>query len=103
MTVSIAERSLQYSVLGSGERRDLVIRIFAPFVVPAGTVKFEVDGTVAGCRWEFDGLPENVSDTDYGADSVQALQLAANIDGVLTSLRRKYDFYFPSGEPYFED
>lgn len=103
MTESIAERSLQYSGPGSNDRKDLVIRIFAPFIVPAGTVNFDVDGSVAGCCWEFDGLPETVSDTAYGADSLQALQLAANIDSVLASLRHKYDFYFPSGEPYFEE
>lgn len=103
MTEGIAKRSLQYSVRGSNDRKDLVIRIFAPFIIPAGSVNFDVDGDVAGCRWELDGLPETVSDTAYGADSVQALQLAANIDSVLASLRRKYDFYFPSGEPYFED
>ncbi len=103
MTESIAERSLQYSIRGSAERRDLVIRVFPPFIVPAGSVNFEVDGIVAGCRWEVDGLPESVSDTTYGADSVQALQLAINFDGVLASLQRKYDFYFPSGESYFED
>ena len=103
MTESIAERSLQYALRGGGERKDLVVRIFSPFIVPTGSVSFEVDGFVAGCRWELDGLPEKVSDTAYGADSVQALQLAVNIDGVLAALRRKYDFYFPSGEPYFED
>jgi hypothetical protein len=103
MTESIAERPLQYSVRGGKERRDFVIRIFSPFIVPAGTVNFDVDGIVAGCSWELDGFPEKVSDTAYGADSVQALQLAANVDDVLASFRRKYDFYFPSGEPYFED
>jgi len=102
MTESIAVRSLQYSVLGSNDRKGLVIRIFVPFIVPAGSVNFDVDGIAAGCRWEFDDLPENVSDTVYGADSVQVLQLAANIDSVLGSLRRKYDFCFPSGDPYFE-
>ncbi|KRA51102.1 hypothetical protein ASD77_15875 [Pseudoxanthomonas sp. Root65] len=103
MTERIAERSLQYAVRGGGQRKDLVIRIFSPFIVPVGSVNFEVDGVVAGCRWELEGLPEKVSDTTYGADSVQALQLAANIDGVLAALRDKYDFYFRSGEPYFED
>ena len=103
MTESIAERSLRYSIRGSEERRGLVIRIFSPFIVPAGSVDFDADGVVAGCQWELDGLPEKVSDTTYGADSVQALQLAVNVDGVLASLRHKYDFYFPSGEAYFED
>ncbi|MBL8262824.1 MAG: hypothetical protein JNM58_10385 [Xanthomonadaceae bacterium] len=103
MTESIAERSLQYTLRGGGERKALVVRIFSPFIVPAGSVNFEVDGVVAGCRWELDGLPERVSDTTYGADAVQALQLAVNVEGVLASLRGKYDFYFPSGEPYFGD
>lgn len=103
MTEAIAERSLQYTARDSVERKDLVVRIFSPFIVPAGSVSFDVDGVVAGCRWELEGLPEKVSDTSYGADSVQALQLAVNVDEVLFALRRKYDFYFPSGEPYFED
>ena len=103
MTEPIAERSLCYSLAGGNERRNLVIRIFPPFVVSAGSVSFNVDGVVSGCRWEIDGLPEDVGDTVYGADSIQALQLASNIDGVIGYLRRKYDFYFPTCEPYFDE
>ena len=103
MTESIAERSLRYSLVGANERRDLIIRIFAPFVVSPGSVSFDIDGVVSGCRWEIDGLPEDVGDTVYGADSIQALQLASNVDGAIGYLRRRYDFYFPSGEPYFNE
>jgi len=103
MTECIAKRELAYSVRGSGERLTLVIRIFEPFEVKEGTVSFKIDYGVAGCRWEIDGLPEELSDTVYGADSLQALQLASDVDGILQSLRKKYEFYFPSGEPYFQE
>ena len=103
MTDCIAKRELAYSIRGGGERRNLVIRIFEPFEVREGTVSFKVDAGTAGCRWEIDGLPEKPTDTVYGADSLQALQLASNIDGVLRSLGKKYEFYFLSGEPYFEE
>jgi hypothetical protein len=103
MTEPIAERSLCYSFAGGNERRDLVIRIFPPFVVPPGSVSFNVDGVISGCRWEIDGLPEDVGDTVYGADAIQALQLASNVDGLIRHLRRKYVFYFPTGEPYFDE
>ena len=103
MTTNIAERELLYSVRGSAERNKLLLRIFAPFKIVEGTVNFQFDDGTAGCVWQIDGLPEQVTETAYGADSVQALQLAINFDGVLRSLRSKYDFYFPSGEQYFED
>jgi len=103
VTTCIAKRELAYSIRGSNERRSLIIRIFEPFEVQEGTVDFEVDAGVAGCTWEMDGLPEKPTDTVYGADSLQALQLAIDVDGVLRSLRKKYEFYFPCGEQYFEE
>ena len=39
----------------------------------------------------------------YGADSIQALQLAVDIEPVLKRLSERYDFYFPSGEGYFDE
>jgi len=103
MSDCIAKRELAYSARGGNERKSLVIRIFAPFEVQEGTVNFKFDEGVAGCTWEVDGLPERPTDTVYGADSLQALQLVGDLDRVLRSFRHKYDFYFPSGDPYFED
>ena len=99
----IATRLLQYSMRGEHQRNDLKVCIYSPFVVLKASVDFEVSEGVAGCRWELEGLPEKLEDVAYGSDSVQALQLASNIDPVIRSLRAKYDFWFPTGEPYFED
>ncbi|CAJ9896833.1 Uncharacterised protein [Burkholderia pseudomallei] len=42
--------------------------------------------------------------TVYGADAVQALELAVqDMEHYLLRLSKKYDFYFDDGEPYFED
>jgi hypothetical protein len=102
-SVCIAERKLLYSLPGESERRHLAIRIFAPFAVQPGTVSFAVDEGVAGCRYELNGLPITISDTAYGADSLQALQLATDVEGILRRLAEKYELYFPSGEGYFDE
>jgi acyl carrier protein len=39
----------------------------------------------------------------YGADSLQALQLAVNVEPTLIRIGKKYDLYFPTGEGYFEN
>jgi hypothetical protein len=41
--------------------------------------------------------------TAIGADSIQALQLAVDVDRVLRRLSKHYDFYFPTGEAYFDE
>ena len=91
-----------YSRPGDNERKPVSIRIYAPFRVEQNTVNFTISEGVAACKYELHGLPEQIADTVYGADSIQALELACNIDGLLKSLGKKYQFYFPTGEPYFE-
>ena len=103
MSGCIATRELTYGARGSDERKRLVIRVFAPFEVQPGTVDFDIGEGVAGCSWEVDGLPKTVKNTEYGADSLQALQMASDLDSVLRRFRHTYDFYFPSGEPYFQE
>ena len=99
----IAERRLLYSSKRGTERIPFVIRVFEPHRVEQNEVSFPVDGDTACCILEFYGLPEAVEDQIFGADSLQALQLAVNVDPVLKRLTEKYDFYFPSGEGYFDD
>jgi hypothetical protein len=56
----------------------------------------------SGCKIEIFGIDEVYPDV-YGADSLQAIELALrSIDGILSRLRKNYDLYFLSGEPYFE-
>jgi hypothetical protein len=93
MSDVIAERKLLYSTKGNSDRKELVIRIGVPYVNKDG---------MARCPVEWDGLFEEFADI-AGMDSLQALQLAANVDSMLEKLRNKYDFFWASGEPYFED
>lgn len=99
----LVERELAYSVLPSAERKRLVFRLFAPFELQEGMVDFAFSKGTAGCMYEIEGLPNKYSDTCFGADRLQALQLAADVDSHLRMFRKKYDFFFPDGRPYFED
>ena len=38
----------------------------------------------------------------YGADLLQALQLAADIEPILKRLSKNYELFFATGEPYVE-
>lgn len=99
----IAERHLLFSIKGESERKPLVIRVFAPRPVDAASVSFQVAPGTAVCTVEFDGIPDETLGDIYGADSLQALQLAADIEPVLKRLSKRYDFYFPTGEGYFDE
>ncbi len=102
MTKWIAERRLQYAPKGSTERKDLIIRIGQPYLVESGSVNFTVAEGTAGCSVEFCGIDAEYLDEVYGADLLQALQLAADVEPTLKRLSNKYDLYFPGGEPYFD-
>jgi hypothetical protein len=93
MNKAIAERTLMYSKKDGSDRRPLTIRVGAPYVDKEGMNR---------CPVEWDGLFEEFADIG-GMDSLQALQLAADVDSMLRKLRNKYSFFWPTGEPYFED
>jgi len=93
MNKVIAERKLLYCAKGSSDRKTLVVRVGTPYL--------DKDG-MARCPVEWDGLFETFADMG-GMDSLQALQLASNIDSMLEKLREKYDFFWASGEPYFDE
>jgi hypothetical protein len=99
----VAERHLLFCAKGGTERKPLVIRVFAPRLVDPAAVSFEVAEGTAVCTVEFDGIPDETQGDTYGADRLQALQLAADIEPVLRRLSKRYDFYFPTGEGYFDD
>jgi hypothetical protein len=102
MTTWIAERRLLFSKKGDSQRHELVIRIGQPYLLEKGMVNFEFDDGVAGCSVEFVGFDEVGLNETYGADSLQALQLAADVEPILKTFSRKYDFFIPEGDPYFE-
>ena len=90
----IAERKLIFAPKGTQTRHDLVIRIGVPYWLEEG---------MAACPVEWDGLFEKKELADSrGVDLLHALFLAADTDALLDKLRSKYDFYWPSGEPYHD-
>jgi len=103
MTNPIAERKLLFSEKGQPERKRLTIRVFAPRPAPTDSPAFHPDHEAAGCTVEFDGLPDVTFGEIFGADSLQALQLAVDVEPVLKRLSKTYDFYFPTGEAYFDE
>jgi hypothetical protein len=98
----IAERRLLVSEKGSRKKTDVVIRITEPYSVRQDDVDFPVDGTTSGCHVEIDGLDVPAFDV-YGMDSLQALSIASNIESLVKRLSDKFDFFWATGEPYFED
>jgi len=97
----IAERKLLFSAKGASDRQPFCIRIFSPSLVEQGAVNFQVSSGLARCVVTFVEINEKVE--FYGMDFVQALALTANLDGYLRHFENKYDFYWATGEPYFED
>lgn len=98
----IAERKLAFTIRGEEARRKLVIQVHLPTEVNPEEVSFDVSSGTASCRVEFVGLDEPAH-VAFGADTIQALELALNIDPILRSLEKKYSFYFPDGEAYFDE
>lgn len=98
---TIASRRLLYLPIGESEKRNLTVRIVGPYLLVQGSVGFAFDEGAAGCDIEFDGLSMEVISV-YGADAIQALALATDIDPYLRGLSRKYHFFFETGEPYFD-
>jgi hypothetical protein len=98
----IAQRKFFASRKGSEHRQEVVVKITEPFVVQQGDTSFPADGMISGCKVEIEGLDEPGFDV-YGMDSLQAINIASNIDPLLQRLSEQYDFFWISGEPYFEE
>lgn len=98
----IAERKLLFSEKNSKSRKEVTIKISEPFVVTANDVTLPGDGTMCGCRVEIVGLDEPEFNL-YGMDSLQAIQIASDIDSLIKRLSDRYDFFWSTGEPYFDE
>lgn len=101
MTSFIAERKLLYSLKGSEIKKQFAIRIGIPYVVEKDVTRDPTGDSYVGCHVEIAGLDETYSEV-YGADSLQAINLASNVAPFLRRLQKKYDLFWSSGEPYFD-
>ena len=102
MTQFIAERHLLFSEKNDGSRKNLTIRVSAPSVVKPEAVNFPVDGVASVCRVEVIGLTEYSHDV-HGMDSMQAINLASDIESLIRRLSSNYDIFWATGEPYFDE
>jgi hypothetical protein len=100
----IAERRLLYSLKGHNVRHELIIRLGVPYVAKEHVVGFPIGKDVYGCHVEIDGIEEMdaIYPEVYGADSLQAINIASNVETFLKRLGKKYDLYWLSGDPYFQ-
>ena len=98
----IGRRILRVKNRESEEVGECVVEILQPFTVHPDSVSFAVDEQSAGCEVRITGLGDNFTETIYGADSIQALQLSSDVDSLLRRFEGKYEFYFVDGSPYFE-
>ena len=96
----IAERRLWYSRKGEGFRSRLIVGICPPVLATEGDIQAPVDGVISKCRVEFEGLSEYSFDV-FGLDSMQAVNLASNVESVLKRVSATFDLFWDTGEPYF--
>jgi len=97
----VAERKLLYSVKGQEVRHEFAIQVTSPVLVQRDAKRFPIDDGAAVCTVRYEGLDEPSFDV-HGIDPIHALAEATNIDRYLRALAGKYDFYWATGEPYFD-
>lgn len=84
------------------ERADFTIRIKGPYLLEKAKVDFNFDEGAAFCTIEFDGLGEGAIEVT-GIDGIHALALATDdLDKYLKGMCNRYEFFWPTGEPYFD-
>ena len=98
----IAERRLLYALKGSDIRKEFVIGICAPCPVDQSMVTYPIGEGFSGCEVRLEGLDEE-GEKIYGADSLQAVNMASNVEAFLKRLQEKYDLFWLTGEPYFDE
>jgi len=87
----------------SGDEGELKVEIYLPYLLKEGMVDFPITPGSAGCSLKIRGLSTDYYDQEvYGADTLQALQLASDVEDVLKHISNKYALFFSTGEPYFE-
>jgi hypothetical protein len=98
----IAQRELLFSKKGEAGRSKVIVRIAAPYPVRRTADGTQLDEGAAACEIAFEGLGIESIEV-HGADMVHALAQAVDIDVYLRGFAKKFDFYWPSGEPYFDE
>lgn len=100
---AVARRTLEYREKESGETGQLVVEVFAPYVLEYGKVDLVAPAGSAACVIKFSGIATDYYDDEvFGMDSLQALTMATDIEGKLKHLSETHDLFFNDGSPYFD-
>jgi hypothetical protein len=94
----LAERRLLYRGKNDHTHREAVFQVCEP--LPA-SVSDAPGGEAYACEVRIAGLNER-GEQYFGMDAVQALQLASDLDPLIKRLSSKYDFFWSTGDPYFD-
>jgi hypothetical protein len=94
---TIARRHLRFTAPDSATQRECTIGITAPHEEShEDAAQAQRHDPMAVCEIVFEGLPVPPI-VVHGADSLQALAIAADIDPILRGLEREHGFEFFSG------
>ncbi len=99
----ISERKLYYCEKGAKSLKPFIIKVTVPFLVETcGGVKAP-KGMMA-CQVDLFGI-ESVENKliRHGVDGIQALNIATNLEPLISRLNKKFDIFWEPGEPYFGD
>jgi hypothetical protein len=105
----IAERKLFYAAKGTNDLKEFSIKISKPFFVDSAYKKSKTnDDDITGCNVIVEGITDSdfipyADGNNYGIDSVQAINIASNIEPLIKWISKQYDVYWNIDEPYFDD
>jgi hypothetical protein len=98
----IANRELLFSEKGKPARASLRVSVSEPTIVDRTASGVKLDAQAAVCTISFEGL--GIADVEvHGADSLHALAQASDVDRYLRGMSKKFDFFWPNGDPYFDE
>ncbi|TVZ41984.1 hypothetical protein P886_1336 [Alteromonadaceae bacterium 2753L.S.0a.02] len=97
----VANRTLKLKHKRSDNLSSLTINVGNPRLLSKEEIGYSENSTVSACEVEFIGLPIETIIV-HGIDSIHAIQQAVQIDKYLTKYRNEYEFYYISGDLYFE-
>ena len=93
-TEIIATRRLQFKSCNTEKSGFLVIEIYKPYLLKEDMVDFPITSGNSGCSVKVLGLETDYYDQEvYGADTIQALQLASDIEGMLKHIDKKFELF----------
>lgn len=97
----IAKRRLRAVSKADGQETVVTIKVSRPALSALAPGGGSANPDEAYCWVDFEGTEQPALKV-YGADELQALELASNLDPILEAMRSHYDFYWESGEKYFD-